>query len=619
MVFFLGAGASRPAPSCLPQPPEIQAAILEEVAPTGAGTAQDKQLIAHALPELYHEILLHLGDGDTREIWRVLSLWETAPELTRHHLGPNLIHLSTVYLAWRSRTPLITVNFDQMLERAAEHLGLEAWTSFDAVTDDDGVAIWKLHGSIDDPSSIRTTLQSITASHPEQLAKVRSELGRAQGCLIGYSGRDIDFFPFLCQWAEAHPVLWINLDFRNTAAERFGQPFEILETDALDWAGQVIADLPALDPEALKLKTGLGQPLPDERRVHDEYQRLIRVAAERLYRPMFRNKETTRLLVHALALAQIGDYHRASLWLDRLLAASPPAQVEARARLLEASLAHEGSRYLSSARAAGRAEELAAQTGSEELVAQAILSSDEAARMAQSARFVGIESRLGREMRRAFQRMLAHAWEFRRLRHPGPWQNSARPDYDRVRSSFAYLEHLVRVGAVIQGVLERRRVTRPAIRLLRPYWRWIERTSHRIGYAHGIGNAKKFMLRSVSGSRRDRDALSAFNIYALVSAATGLAIDRRDRAAVTCRAAMKLGPGPQREQLLTEACRLYDEADRLAANAGNASLQLKVMVGRKQADPSYRPDRDEVESLFDQVEGPAYDRIRDPVINLLMA
>ncbi|HEY8501837.1 MAG TPA: SIR2 family protein, partial [Solirubrobacterales bacterium] len=213
MVFLLGAGASAAAPSFLPQPKLIQSEVYRCVAPQGA-SEDHRKLIVESLPEIYHEVLLELGGGSTREIWKLLSLWERpeeAPSLAAYDLGPNIVHHLVVYLSWKTGRPVVTVNFDNMLERAAGNLGLRPDARLDAEPAVDTVAIWKLHGTVEHPESIRTTLQGITATDRTVLDRIEREFDRSRGCLIGYSGRDIDFFPFLCGWEAARPVYWLTL------------------------------------------------------------------------------------------------------------------------------------------------------------------------------------------------------------------------------------------------------------------------------------------------------------------------------------------------------------------------------------------------------------------------
>jgi len=621
MVFFLGAGASRPSPACLPDPPTIQRAVLGQVAPAGASTTQ----LAGSLPEIYHEILAHLGGPGALEIWRCLTFWESptdAPQLAALDLGPNLVHMLTVYLAWRCRTPVVTVNFDQMLERAAERLGLTPRVELGAPTDGRSVAIWKLHGSVADIGSIRTTLQSITASFPRELRAIEREFRRARGCLIGYSGRDIDFFPFLCQWRAVQPIYWLNLDFTDTAIERFSGPFRAIEgVGAEVWARETIDRLPAVDSYAKMLKAELGRPLPKASVAHAAYADAIESWASQLLGPMFAGQDGRRLLVQALALAAIGRNREAWSVLDRFSAVPRPAALECRAELLRAALAHERSRYLDSRAHARRAKLIARRERLRPQAVEAAIAIDESRRMASTARFVQVQGR--RSIRAALESgwaLLAMWWHAVRFL-PGqiPWRReaSSRPDFDRLRASFAYIEHLVRLGAFAQGLGERLLPGVVVTAVSRPYWRVLMWWSERRGYAFGIGNAKKFALRRTAADKRDEEVLSAHAVYELLSSPTGLAIDRRDRAEAAGKRIAGLPAGAGRGRLKAERVALLKEALFWAREADNASLVLKAMEGMKIAEPSYSPSRAEVMALLDQVQGPAYEEIRGRLLAFL--
>jgi hypothetical protein len=619
MVFFLGAGASRASPSCLPIPEEVQRAVLEQVAPRDAEAVEENaQLEKIGLPELYHEILLHLGGPDAREIWRCLDDWREPP-LAKHGLGPNPVHHLVVYLAWRSRTPVVTVNFDQMLEQAARELNLEPRPRLGDPTDETGVGIWKLHGSTSDPDGIRTTVQSITASAPRDLRRIEEVFKRAQGCLVGYSGRDIDFFPFLCEWSADASVYWLDPFFgKGHRYLLWSDPFIQVKAKGEEWARRTVDAIGGLDPRSNELRRLMVERPLDWDAVRDDYAKALRRRATDLYPPMFEGEDAKRSLIQALALASMGERRLAARRLGRF--ASMPASDELRARglLLEASLAHEQSRFLDSGAAARQARELARGADLRDVAFQATISADEAGRMANSARFPFVTARetLTSAAVRNFAAMVLHAIRyirFGRLRHR---DRGASPDYDRVRATFAYLEHLVRIGAWLQGFAERVGPDRFVGGAFRPWWRAVEALSHRAGYAFGIGNAKKYMLRAASDEAR-KEALSAFNVYDLVVAQTGLAIDARDRADAEYRAASVLPPGPERNRREKTADKLYDEALKRAK--GNASLELKIMVGMKTLNPSHPFKPDVVDALLDQAQGPAHDRIRTRLRELLLS
>jgi hypothetical protein len=239
--------------------------------------------------------------------------------------------------------------------------------------------------------------------------------------------------------------------------------------------------------------------------------------------------------------------------------------------------------------------------------------------MAHTARFssAGLRASLSWEAVKTLLTMIGHAFLFWRMRRPPKLVLGANPDFDRLRACFAYLEHLVRVGAFLQGFVEKCAPGRLTRAIMNPYWRLLIRWSERSGYAFGIGNAKKFRLRMATSKERDGDARSAYSIYELISSPTGLAIDYRDRAEAIRAAMASLPAGAKRDKLLSEARDHFEKAQEWAQAAGNASLELKIMDGRRALDPGYTPARAEVEGLLGQIQGPAYERAEEEILTAL--
>jgi hypothetical protein len=619
MVFFLGAGASAAAPSLLPQPWLIQREAYRCVAPEGADEAERK-LIIDSLPEIYHEVLLEVGGESTREIWKVLSMWEQpqeAPLLAGFELGPNVVHHLVTYLSWKTGSPVITVNFDNMLERAAENLGLQPDARLNAEPGGDRVAIWKLHGTVERQRSIRTTLQGITATDRTVLDRIEREFKRASGCLIGYSGRDIDFFPFLCGWEEARPIHWLALNLKQTAIERFPEAFLGVDAPAQDWAREVIQRLPEEDEIVLRLKAELSRRPPPEAAVKTTYEELVRRQAERIYAGTFPPNDPKRLLAHAMTLAALGNNWDADRWVDRYLAKSGSPSLTCRAYLLKSSMAHEFARYADSESYAEEALSLARQ---HRLGAQA----DEAQlRIEEARRMMFLPARLPfskfsdflalKAVGTAFS-MVWRAFHLRR-RKPRTAHGEVTPDYSELRAGFEYVEHLVRVGALFQGLLERL-PGRAAHRLMDRRWRRIEGYSYTAGYAHGIGNAKKYLLRRGAGSDEEEKNyfFSVLDLYELVPSPTGTSIHHRDVADDLFAAASALPPGPERDEKHKHAIRCYEEAIKAAKEAGDPSLQLKAMLGMKEADGSRTWPAAEVEALSAAVQSPAFAKYSDQIL-----
>lgn len=622
MVFFLGAGASAASPSFLPQPWLIQQEVYRCVAPEGA-TEDHRNLIVNSLPEIYHEVLLELGGETTREIWKVLSMWERlgeATSLAAFDLGPNIVHHLVAYLSWKTERPAITVNFDNMLERASENLGLRPDARLSAEPGADRVAIWKLHGTVEHQRSIRTTLQGITATDRTVLDRIEREFKRSNGCLIGYSGRDIDFFPFLCGWKCPKPINWLSLDLGNTAIERFPAAFLGVDAPAQDWARKVILQLPEEDEAVTRLKAEVNRRLPPAAKVKAAYESAVRKHAEQIYPDTFPPGDTKRVLAHAMALAALGNNRDADSWADRYLAQPGPASLTCRAHLLKSEMAHEFARYADSASHAKAALSIAHRHG---LGAQA----DEAQlRIAEARRMMFLPARLPFSRlsdfltREALTTTVSMVWQALRLRRRKPKAAPAdvTSDYSQLRACFEYIEHLVRVGALFQGVLERLLPAKPAHWLLDRRWHRIESYSYRAGYALGIGNAKKYLLRR--GAKTDQEKSYFFGVldlYELVPSPTGTCIHHRDVADDLFAAARSMPPGPERDKQRKRATLLYEEAIKAAEEAGDPSLQLKVMLGMKEADGDRTWPRAQVEKLIAEIQSPAFTRYEDQILTRL--
>lgn len=620
MVFFLGAGASAASPSFLPQPWLIQQEVYRCVAPEGATHAQ-RELIVNSLPEIYHEVLLELGGERTRDIWQVLSMWERpreAPSLAGFDLGPNLVHHLVVYLSWKSQRPVVTVNFDNMLERAAENLGLQPDARLDAEPGDNRVAIWKLHGTVERQRSIRTTLQGITAANRTVLDRIEYEFERSNGCLIGYSGKDIDFFPFLCGWDSARPVNWLSLSLSDTAIERFPAAFLGIDAPAEDWARRVIPRLQERDEVLSRLEAELERPPVPAEPVKRAYHEAVRRHAERIYGDTFPAGDPQRDLAHAMSLAALGDNRSADSWADRYLAHPDAATSTCRAHLLKSAMAHEFARYEDSGSYAGKALALARRHRLDAQADEAQLRIEEARRMMFLPARLPFSRLLDFFRPKTIATATSMLWRAFRLRQRRPREASgeAMPDYSQLRACFEYVEHLVRVGALLQGLLEQSLAAGWAHRLMDPFWRRIEDYSYSAGYALGIGNAKKYLLRrGVDGE--DSHFFSVLDLYELVPSPTGTCIHHRDVADALFAAARVMPPGPERDEKRNRATRCYEEAIKAAEEAGDPSLQLKVMLGMKTADDSRTWDAAEVEALIAGVQSPAFTRYCDEILRCL--
>lgn len=163
-------------------------------------------------PEQFYGLLLKVSNSDYRclNIWGILS-----EEVRLDHYSeafdfrprPNLVHYLIAHYSHRAGHPIFTVNFDDMFERACDDLDIP----FEVRLPDDPppeswrlqgrVQICKLHGSAQDesgrftPHALGTTLEDITRFNKPWVDFIRKVMTHTRMTFLGYSGRDIDYFP----------------------------------------------------------------------------------------------------------------------------------------------------------------------------------------------------------------------------------------------------------------------------------------------------------------------------------------------------------------------------------------------------------------------------------------
>lgn len=164
-------------------------------------------------PEHFYGILLGVSGGDMNclEAWRVLHQHSqerfTFNDL-RYDPTPNLVHLVIAQYSFEANVPVFTVNFDTMFEEACSLLGIpyHVYLPEDKpplLNNLDHLPICKVHGSIQSasgkytPQTLRTTMNGITMSNERWGAFLQSLMAHMHLTLVGYSGRDVDYYPYI--------------------------------------------------------------------------------------------------------------------------------------------------------------------------------------------------------------------------------------------------------------------------------------------------------------------------------------------------------------------------------------------------------------------------------------
>ena len=161
-------------------------------------------------PELFYSILLECTEKE-----RVLEMWNC---LKRDHFTssycpqPNIIHYFIVAYSYFANIPIFTMNYDKMFEDACEKLNLPFCVCVNAPLNKSlqtQVVICKLHGNLKEnsgnkvtQSDIGTTMSAISKKNIDWLEYIKKIMQTHDMCIWGYSGRDIDYFPFLLEYAN---------------------------------------------------------------------------------------------------------------------------------------------------------------------------------------------------------------------------------------------------------------------------------------------------------------------------------------------------------------------------------------------------------------------------------
>ncbi|MFL6449956.1 MAG: SIR2 family protein [Bryobacteraceae bacterium] len=213
IVVFAGAGISKDAPSDLPLAAELQDAIVDALLrrihpPLGNNERASalRKAVRSTIPEsLYQMLRDQLGTVALRLLNSALSCGR-----------PNWLHETLARLADSQQVAaVITTNFDLHIETAmAGSHRTVALVRSDADLQSlrpAGLPLIKIHGSIDEPASIVTTLEQVGRGLTPPRSKVLKRLLRRHVFLfVGWSDSDIDLSPALM--SGGRPFVWIQHD-----------------------------------------------------------------------------------------------------------------------------------------------------------------------------------------------------------------------------------------------------------------------------------------------------------------------------------------------------------------------------------------------------------------------
>lgn len=202
VVFFIGSGVSLSHPACLPSAKRLLSLGLSLYLPDDA--VDQRTVVSEKMwPEVYYqELMAFIGEGALLPFHA----------LAHPAASPTFAHYLIVCASARGGVPIITTNFDCLLEEAARSLlGIEPRVIGPAGPYSGighSFSIWKVHGSVG--SDILATMPRITQPNVNLLRELHLLLMDRHICFVGYSGSDIDLFPMIKEFVGIKKPIWID-------------------------------------------------------------------------------------------------------------------------------------------------------------------------------------------------------------------------------------------------------------------------------------------------------------------------------------------------------------------------------------------------------------------------
>lgn len=247
--LLLGAGISAGTPSNLPLWGEMAQDTMQFLYRTleykistsgGEGYLLAKEALDLIKNEAYPEAVLEClcaAYGRTSVVAKLRSL------LNPPECRPNTCHQAIAQLCKQGRVQgILTTNFDTLIERALddEAIAYHVITT-NRINHDETIPVVKAHGTIDDSSSLVFTRSEYYLGVQEDVREMlKSNMMGSTLIIAGYSGNDIDIFPFMRSSLENklfNKVYVVNrvplnenkrfneirnlIDYHNEAAEGF--------------------------------------------------------------------------------------------------------------------------------------------------------------------------------------------------------------------------------------------------------------------------------------------------------------------------------------------------------------------------------------------------------------
>jgi hypothetical protein len=572
MFFFAGSGISYE--SNLPSANDVLVHSANTFLPENISEEEKGEICTDIQPEVFYESIIGMtGSYECLDIWRSLHRGEQK----KHYIEcrPNLVHLFIVEYSNKHRLPVVTTNFDSMFEQACEILDIEYRVLLPTDSPPDksscALSICKLHGSIENctgeysPKTLWTTMTQITKINTGWIEYIWDVMLRTHICFVGYSGRDIDLFPYLAEAPQMYGtkrIIWINRfegDNSDSASKACGAirvnlwPSEFLkETDRSSSISIPVSGHSETKSsvEIKKLLFSVEQSLTEKELLTDVEKRLL----------------------HCMLLAKLGKYRTAYVSATELLNTGALQHMTGSNKnlllLTCARLSHENSQY-ESCKTYAKQLLRSFQKGKFDInaVIQANCLVSESLRMSITGDIYFQRPReISDYLYVAF--VILHFIKTVVISNLTRVHKKTQFSELNIDTQHELIEHQVRFYALLQSILgsPQKGWSNLAKRFLFHKWEKIKSLSYRTGYAAGIANCGKFSYRLqpniITSSKSEY-------IYKLLTSATGAELLVRNEAERLLQ-----------EEKYDEAREKFIEYSEMAQSSGNTLNEIKGIIGQ---------------------------------------
>lgn len=235
VTFLVGAGISVDRSSHVPSWRDLVRTILTNIA--GVGAEEEVEYVMQYNKLLFNEVIFKLFS-------EVFGTDLTVDLLSRCFSTTNwsVIHYQLAYLSATYDAPIITPNFDELIEEAHKVSSPEK-----------SLAIIKVHGTVSNLKNARFTVENIFEPLKEEIAdRVKGAIQGRLLVVMGYRGADnFDLMPLLANKAsQANEIIWFVRDKDNIEVkksqhlrQRQKQP-EFIEGSIDDYLSRICGALP---------------------------------------------------------------------------------------------------------------------------------------------------------------------------------------------------------------------------------------------------------------------------------------------------------------------------------------------------------------------------------------